>query len=308
MGKDQGGVPRRRLGRTGERVSEIGLGGATLLGRRHEQPLEAGAAVVRHALARGVNFVDTAECYGESERAIGLALEGYEGECFLATKFGHVPQDFDFSRESVLASVQRSRERLRYRPIDLLQLHTPAEPDWERLIGPDGAFAGMREARERGWCRYLGITGRDVAFLRRCLETDLFDTLLVFLLYDLLDQSGEALIREASAQDMGVLMGSPLQLGLFGATRDERIQHLSDQERARVEALEALFAGEPGGVTAGAIRFALACPGATVVLTGAASAEEVDGVLEAAATPLRPELEQAVRRIARGRDAEREME
>src|ERR1041385_2967665 len=167
-------IARRRLGRTGLMVTEIGLGGAWLQGRNQQNSLEAGAAVVRHALDRGINYVDTAECYGESERVVGLALEGYEGECILATKFGHVPQEFDFSRQSVLESVQRSRERLRYRPIDLLQLHTPPEPDWERLQGPEGAQIGMREARERGWCRFLGTTGNHVEFLRRCLETEFF--------------------------------------------------------------------------------------------------------------------------------------
>jgi aryl-alcohol dehydrogenase-like predicted oxidoreductase len=292
-------IARRRLGRTNLPITQIGLGGATLLGRQHQHSLEHGADIVRYALKRGINFVDTAECYGESERAVGLGLEGYEGECFLATKFGHIPSDFDFSRQSVLESVQRSRERLRYRPIDLLQLHTPPEPDWQRLLGQDGALAGMREARERGWCRFLGTTGNNVTFLRRCLETEQFDTMLVFLRYDLLDQSGEALIKEAYAQDVGVILASPLRIGLFGGARRQQSEGMTTAEQVQLAALEALFAEELGGIMVGAIQFARGCAEAATVLSGAASREELDQVLEAVRTPLRPELEAAVRQFAR---------
>ncbi len=284
-------------------VSEIGLGGAWLLGRRGDRPLEAGAAIVRHALEQGINYVDTAECYGESELAIGLALEGYTGDCILATKFGHVPQEFDFSRQSVLASLERSRERLRYRPIDLLQLHTPLEPDWERVFGPDGAVAGMREARERGLCRFLGTTGRNVDFLRRCIEMDVFDTMLVFLRYDLLDQSGAALLKEARQRDVGVILGSPLRMGLFGSARDACVSSLTQAELARLTALEALFAEEPGGIAAGALRFACGCAEASVVLSGASSTAELDGALAAASAPLSSQLEQAIGRITQNGEA-----
>ena len=292
-------IPRRRLGRTNLMVSEIGLGGAWLMGRQHDQPLESGAAIVRHALAQGINYVDTAECYGESELAVGIGLEGYEGDCILATKFGHVPQEFDFSRQSVLESVQRSRERLRSRPIDLLQLHTPPEPDWERLNSPNGALAGMREAKERGWCRFLGTTGRDIDFLRRCLETDFFDTILVFFRYDLFEQSAEALLKEAHSQDVGVILGSPLRMGLFGAAREEQQSGLTDTEQKRLEALDTLFHNEPGGITAGAMGFVLHCAEASTVLTGAGSQAELNQTLEFAATPLRPEIAHAVQQLSR---------
>lgn len=295
-------VTRRRLGRTELCVSEIGLGGAWLQGRRQERTLEQGAEVVRHALARGINYLDTAECYGESEQIFGIALEDYAGEYLLATKFGHVPQDFDFSRQSVLESVQRSLKRLRRSRFDLLQLHTPAVPEWKLLLGPNGALEGMREARDRGWCRFLGTTGNDVEFLRRCLETEFFDTMLIFLRYDLLDQSGEALIREAHAQDVGVILGSPLRMGLFGQARAESLRGLTEPQKEQMNRLEALFANQPGGVTAGAIRFALGCVEASMILSGASTVEELDAVLKAATVPLLPEAEGAVRGIARGRE------
>lgn len=280
-------------------VSEVGLGGAWLQGRRQERTLEQGAEVVQYALDRGINYLDTAECYGESERVFGLALDGCTDDYLLATKFGHVPQDFDFSRQSVLESVQRSLARLRRPSVDLLQLHTPDEPDWHLLLGPNGALEGMREARERGWCRFLGTTGRDVEFLHRCLDTNLFDTLLVFLRYDLMDQTAIPLLQQAQAQDVGVILGSPLRMGLFGSARTESLNGLSTAERDQLERLESLFASEPGGITAAAIRFALACPQATTILSGASTTEELDAVLDAAPTPLSQKVEQAVLDIAR---------
>ena len=77
----------------------------------------------------------------------------------------------------------------------------------------------MEEVRQRGWCRSFGINGRELEFLRRCVESDRFDTLLVFQRFDLLEQSALPLFREARAHDMGVVLGSPLRLGLFGSAR-----------------------------------------------------------------------------------------
>lgn len=298
MTSQTGVVRKRRLGRTELMVTEIGLGGAWLMGRQADQPLSSGANVVRHALERGINYVDTAECYGESELAVGMALENYKGDCILATKFGHIPNDFDFTGMSVLESVQKSRERLRNYPIDLLQLHTPPEPLWESLFSPNGAIAGMREAKERGWCRFLGTTGNDVEFLRRCVETDVFDTVLVFFRYDLLEQSALPLLQEAKDHDMGIILASPLRMGLFGAARNESLSSLTASELSKLEALEALFAEEDGGITAGAMRFACACPEASTILSGVTSAEDVDHVLSVANTPLRPEIESAIWEIA----------
>lgn len=291
---------KRLLGRTGMVASEIGLGGAFLLGRRGDLPEEAGIDLVRYALSRGVNYIDTAECYigGRSEAVIGKALHDYTGECIVATKFGHRPRDFDFSRESVLASAEESRRLLCGRAIDILQIHTPAVPPWEKIFSPGGALEGMQEAQKRDWVRFLGVTGTELDFLGRCLDTGAFDAVLLVLRYDLLDQSGAGLMAEAKARDIGVILASPLRMGLLGSGREEMLPRTTEEIKRRLATVEALFAEEPGGLIAGAIRFALSAPEAGVVLSGASSREELDEVLAAAATSLRPELEQAVRRLA----------
>lgn len=284
-------------------MSELGLGGAWLLGRRGDLPIEHGVVTIRRALELGITYLDTAECYigGRSEAVFGAALEGYEGQYFLATKFGHRPRAFDWSRAGVLESVEESLRLLRRDSVDLLQVHTPAEPPLEAIFGPGGALEGMREARERGWCRFLGINGRHLDFLRRGVETDAFDTLLVFQRFDLMEQSALPLLKEARAHDMGVILGSPLRLGLFGSARDELLPRLGEDDRRQLEALETLLRGEPGGVPAAAIRFALSPPEVSVVLSGAASPAEIESAVEAAAAPPLPErLVDEVYRLGRG--------
>jgi aryl-alcohol dehydrogenase-like predicted oxidoreductase len=293
----------RRLGRTGLLVGEVGLGGAWLLGRDGNRPMEHGVATVRRALELGVNYVDTAECYigGRSEEVIGNALDAVDGSCVVATKFGHRPSSFDFSRESVVDSARESLRLLRRTTMDVFQLHTPQEPPLDAIFADGGALDGMREVRDRGWTRFLGITGRDVDFLRRCLETDAFDTMLVFMRYDLLDQSAASLLDEAKDRDVGVVLASPLRMGLFGSAQSDMTRYLSDEERRRLEALNALFANEPGGITGGAVRFVLASDAVSVTLSGATSPEDIERIVELAETPLSREHLSAIRDIGSDR-------
>ncbi|HEV2123294.1 MAG TPA: aldo/keto reductase [Chloroflexota bacterium] len=292
----------RRLGRTGIEVSDIGMGGAWLLGRRGDLPIEHGVDTIRHALDLGITYLDTAECYigGRSEAVFGAALDGYEAPYALAAKCGHRPKDaFDWSREAVASSLEESLRLLRRDSVDLFQLHTPEEPPLEVIFGAGGALEGMREARDRGLCRFLGITGREVEFLRHCVESDAFDTLLVFTRFDLLNQSALPLMKEARAHTMGVILGSPLRLGLFGSARDEVIQRYAESDRHIIERFEALFATRPGGITAAAIQFALSPEEVSVVLSGAATPQEIEGAVRASETPLEPELIQAAYDLSR---------
>lgn len=291
-------------------VSELGMGGAWLLGRRSDLPLDHGIRTIHRALALGITYLDTAECYigGRSEEVFGAALKGHKGEYLLATKCGHrvgsaAPRSapFDWTRQSVLESLDVSLSRLGRKSVDVFQLHTPEEPSFEAIFGPGGAVEGMRDARERGLIRFLGITGRNLEFLRRCVESDAFDTLIVFQRFDLLEQSAQALFREARAHDVGVILGSPLRLGLFGSARDELLARCTDEDRAQMAALDTLLGNEPGGVTASAIRFALSHEAVSVVLSGAASPEEIESAVSAADRPLPADLAAEVYRLGAGK-------
>jgi aryl-alcohol dehydrogenase-like predicted oxidoreductase len=295
---------RRRLGRTGIDVGEVGLGGAWLLGRQGTEPEAHGVAVVRHALTLGVDFIDTAECYigSRSEVIIGKALRDQPGRVVLGTKVGHVPETFDWSCEAVIDSCLASLQRLDVPAVDILHLHTPAEPSLEALVRPGGAIDGLRTLRDRCLVRWFGITGRDLEFLRRCVDTNAFDTLLVFQRWDLLEQSALALFEEARSHDMGIIAASPLRLGLFGSARPELLGSLDASDMDQVVAIEALLADVPGGVPAAAIRFVLSTPQVSVVLSGASSASEIGTAVKAAADPpLRQEVIDAVVQLGAGR-------
>src|SRR5919202_4510302 len=132
----------RTLGRTGFQVSELGLGGL-FVSRIGGDRAQARAAV-RRALELGVNFIDTAPGYADSEEVLGLALEGVTQPYYLSTKLGGRPQPFDPKDKSALRrSVEESLRLLKRDHIDVLFIHEPDRPgqydwwdDWETFDGP----------------------------------------------------------------------------------------------------------------------------------------------------------------------------
>ena len=112
-------------------------------------------------LEYGVNHIDTAASYGESELRIGPWMDKYRDQFFLATKTGERTYD------KAKAEFERSLERLRVDSVDLIQLHyLVGEDEWEVAMGPGGALEYLVEARDKGLVKYIGVTGHDVAIAR----------------------------------------------------------------------------------------------------------------------------------------------
>lgn len=128
-------------------------------------------------LEHGVNHIDTAPSYGDSELRIGPWMDRHRGDFFLATKTRL--RDYEGAR----AEIRRSLERLRTDRIDLLQLHALTHPDeWDRALSPGGALDAAVEAREQGLVRFIGVTGHGwtvAAMHRRSLERFDFDAVLM---------------------------------------------------------------------------------------------------------------------------------
>ena len=160
------GVIYRTLGRTGERVSAIGLGGYHL---GHPKDPNEAIRIVRSALDRGINFLDNCWDYngGESERRMGLALrDGYRGKAFLMTKFD------GRTKAATASQIDESLRRLQTDHVDLMQYHENIRmEDPDRFFAANGPLEALTEAKKAGKIRYIGFTGhKDPAVHLRMLE------------------------------------------------------------------------------------------------------------------------------------------
>src|SRR5262249_333428 len=152
--------------------SVLGFGGAEI-GFEHASP-ETVVQVLEGALDAGLNVIDTAECYLESEELIGRAVSGRRKDYHLFTKCGHSdnPSVSDWRPGSVLASIERSLKRLRTDRLDLVQLHSCDEAELRK----GDVIAALQKAREKGHTRYIGYSG-DAQAARYAVECGAFDAL-----------------------------------------------------------------------------------------------------------------------------------
>jgi aryl-alcohol dehydrogenase-like predicted oxidoreductase len=160
------GMIYRRLGRTGEKISSIGLGGYHIGVPRDEQ--EA-IRIIRNAIDRGITFMDNCWDYhdGNSEVRMGKALrDGYRQKAFLMTKIDGRTKD------SAARQVDESLQRLQTDHIDLMQFHEIIRmEDPDRIFAPGGAMEALLEAKRSGKIRYIGFTGhKDPLVHLRMLE------------------------------------------------------------------------------------------------------------------------------------------
>jgi len=296
---------QRTFGRLGWQVSEVGLGGAWLAGRRGDLAVEQAAETVRQALALGINYIDTARAYRRSEEILGIALEGVRQPYRLATKAGCTPHDFDYSRDAVLASFETSLRLLRRDRVDLLQLHEAPTAGWDRLMGKGGAVEALHHLKRQGAVAAIGVTGRPPAFLARLVATDEFDSVLNYCEYDLTTRlAREELLAVAARHNVAVVLGSPLRVGLLGQPRGAALAKYQEPLRGKLERLHELADRSGIPLPHIAIRYLLGDADVATVLTGAASVEELRDTLSAAsAGPLPADVLAEIRQIQDHRDA-----
>src|SRR6266581_1262991 len=166
-------IERRPFGRTGH-LSSVTLFGGAALARANQADADRALDVL---LRYGVNHIDTAARYGDSELRIGAWMGRHRKDFFLATKTG------ERSKAAARDSIHRSLERLRVDHVDLIQLHSLAHPDeWEQALGPGGALEAAVEAREQKLVRFIGVTGHGwtiAAMHKRSLARFDFDSVLL---------------------------------------------------------------------------------------------------------------------------------
>jgi aryl-alcohol dehydrogenase-like predicted oxidoreductase len=175
-------IERVPFGRTGHLSSRTIFGAAALGGMSQTRA----DAVLEKIAAFGVNHIDTAASYGDSELRLAPFLKRHRKDFFLATKTGQ--RTADGARGELL----RSLERLGVDHVDLIQMHNLVdEREWETAMGPGGALEALVEARDEGLVRFIGVTGhgtRVAAMHIRSLDRFPFDSVLAPYNYSMMAQ------------------------------------------------------------------------------------------------------------------------
>jgi aryl-alcohol dehydrogenase-like predicted oxidoreductase len=197
-------MEKRQFGNTDMQVSVLGFGGAEIGFEGATE--ETVARLLKDALDAGLNIIDTGECYEGSEELIGKTVGERRNDYYLFTKCGH-PRGIgsaDWSRESLLESIERSLRRLRTDHLDLIQLHSCSEA----VLRKGEAIEALRTAKAKGYSRYIGYSG-DGQAARYAVETGAFDSLQTSI--NIADQEAiDLLLPLARAKGMGVIAKRPI--------------------------------------------------------------------------------------------------
>jgi aryl-alcohol dehydrogenase-like predicted oxidoreductase len=283
----------RTLGRTGIQVSPYALGALMLATSMGNSPEES-ARIIHKALDAGINFLDTADAYGDSEEVVGKALQGRRDDVVLATKFGrptgHDPNQQGASRRWIITAAENSLRRLQTDHIDLYQLHRP-DPHTDI----DETLSALTDLIRSGKVRAIGASQTPASGIveaqwvaeRRGLER--FQA----------EQPGYSILNRGVEREIlptlqrfgiGTVVWGPLGQGLLtGRVRKDQgsdlrraglVRHLSDERR--IETVERLIplAAEAGlPMSHLAMAFTIAHPGVTSALVGVRTMDHLDGLL-----------------------------
>ena len=281
-------IERIPFGRTGHMSTRTIFGAAALGSMRQEKADE----VLGLLLEFGVNHIDTAAGYGNSELRIAPWMAAHRDRFFLATKTG--ARDAEGARESVA----RSLNRLGVEQVDLIQLHNLVEPEEQEVaFGPGGALEALVAARDAGLVRFIGVTGHGTFAPKRHLESLRrfpFDTVLVPCNFTMLAQPGYAEDFEelhATCMDRGVAFQT------IKSIARRRWQDGDDEPRhSWYRPIRDL------GALQRAVRLVLSRPG--VFLNTSSDTTLLRATLEAAATAVAPPSDDELREDCRALGAE----
>jgi aryl-alcohol dehydrogenase-like predicted oxidoreductase len=264
-------MEKRRLGKTDMNVSVLGIGGSEI-GYEQASPKTVGA-LLNQALDLGMNVIDTAECYHTSEEMIGQTIGHRRNDFFLFTKCGHphgAESAPNWSRDSILESVQRSLKRLQTDRVDVVHLHSCSESELRK----GEAIAALQTARERGYTRYIGYSG-DSHAARYAADCGAFDTLQTSI--NIADQEAiELTMPLARKNNLGVIAKRPIANAAWKSGH-KPIDSYHHEYWERLRKLNYHFLNDLGVADAVAIalRFALSVPGVHTAIVGTAKPDRL---------------------------------
>ena len=208
----------RPFGNTGLEVSRLGIGLAEIGMHLPDAEQERAAVVLNTALDNGINLLDTAACYGNSEELIGEAVSHRRDEYILATKAGHAAGDETgeaWTGPTVSRSIDRSLRRLKTDHVDIVQLHS-CDVD---VLEKGDVIRALEDARAAGKTRFISYSGDEDA-AAWAVDSGMFATLQTT--FNLVDQNARrGLLEDARNAGMGIIIKRPIANGIWGGGTDQ---------------------------------------------------------------------------------------
>ncbi len=199
------GMEKVRLGRTNLSVTKLGWGGIPIqrVGEREA------VSVIRAVVEMGVDLLDTARGYTNSEYRIGLALQKIKKPVILSSKS---PE----KTEKIYGEVNESLKQMKVKKVNIYHLHNVSSfEDYERVMAPKGAYEGLKRARGEGLIDHIGVSGHNLHVLERVIEDGYFDVIMAC--YSFLEpDAGKKVFPLAKAKDVGVMAMKPFSGGVIG--------------------------------------------------------------------------------------------
>jgi D-threo-aldose 1-dehydrogenase len=267
-------------------VTTLGVGCAWL-GRRADGSIdeETGLAAILAALDSGVRLIDTASLYaeGSAERVVGQALRerpALAGHVVVETKVRDV-RDFRYTGDETRRSVETSLERLGLDHIPMVFVHDPPAGIFDRVMGPDGALAMLRQLQSEGLVGHVGIASNNPWDNTPYIESGEFEAAVVPDAYSLLSQVAlERIFPAAARLGMGIVVATPLERGLLATgtqaarAEDHINRSFSPEALSHVERLEALCDRHGVSLLAAALQYVLRHPAVSSTVPGARRPEQ----------------------------------
>lgn len=282
-------IETKRLGKTDLEVGRLGIGLSEVGFNLKMADVDQAKDVINQALDSGVNFLDTAACYGISEELLGVVASDRRDEFILATKAGHfLPrgEGEDWTYDLVISSIDRSLELLKTDHVDIVQLHSCVVEVLER----GDVIRALQDAKAAGKTRFIGYSG-DNENAKWAVTSGLFDTLQTS--FNLVDQNARTnLFADVEARDMGLIIKRPIGNAVWGATADPKpYTHMSDYteeyfRRAGVMSAEGPLADDPEDRIRLALGFTFAHPEVDVTIVGTQRPGHMKSNLEMVSDPL----------------------
>jgi hypothetical protein len=293
-------IEYRVLGKSGLRVSTLGLGGSEIGYQAVAQ--KTVDKILNTALDAGINLIDTAECYAESEVLVGKAIAGRRAEVVLMTKCGHAPLKSvadrvlgyaqpDWHPAMLARSIERSLKNLRTDHVDLMQFHSPPLATLK-----DGrVIEVLHKARERGQARFVGCSA-DADEAVYAVESGAFDTLQISV--SIADQEAiERVLPMAAARGMGVIVKRPIANAAWRNGKQPPGDWYTRPywDRLQKPDYDFIRRGVEDAVAV-ALRFTLGTVGVTTAIVGTTRPERIaQNIAHAGAGPLSPAEYEAIR-------------